>query len=108
MIPIEDNRNKEHQHSIQEIKVDLIALQLPVAALDVLGNTEDRSHHDQGADGVQDPDVGQPWDLEALAARCGLRDDTAVEKSHDDDEEAENDDLNEETSDEDALGCVSC
>lgn len=106
VVPIKDDRNKEHEHRVQEIEVDLIGLQLPLTSTNVLNGTEDRANHDQRTDDVKDDKVGLPWDIDAFAARSGTGGDAVVEYGSDDDEEAEDNDLNEETGDENGLGCV--
>lgn len=74
-------------------------LQMSSSALDILDCAEDRSDHDEGADGVEDVYVTGPGrvDLAGLDGRASSH--TAVKQADDDDEEGKDKELHAETAD---------
>lgn len=102
-----DRRYKEHENRVQHIEVHLMCLKMPPSTLNVLNCTEDGSHHDQCADGVQDVDVANPWGVDLAGGAGRAFGHFAVEKPGHDDEESEDDELDAETADNEVAAKVA-
>ena len=103
MEDVENDSNNEHQRRIEDVKVDLLGLQLPVPALLVLDDAEDRSHEDDAARRVEDQNEAAPRNrhLKTTSGRPTV--DAEVEDGRHDEEKGEEGELDEQADKDDFL-----
>lgn len=98
MEPVEQDHDKKHETGIKDIQVGLVSEQVTVEALQILGGPEDRSHHDKETSNVQSKHVLLPRET-ARGAGSRVGADRTVKGDRNDNENAEEEELHEETAD---------
>lgn len=103
MDEIEQNHDRKHQTSIEDIKKCLVPEQIAIVPRTVLDHPEDRTNKDHQADGHQNPKMLLPTeDAVEATGRWDLLY-PHVEAGADEHKKAEKEELDEETDDDDLL-----
>lgn len=104
--PVEKPSCEGHEESIKDVDPILLGLEFAVLAHDIFSNAKYGSHENEEAGRVEDVEELLPGrrDLEGLLG--GLSADSKVEDEGDDHEEAEEEDLNAQTSDDDVFASL--
>ena len=97
--PVHDHHRNPHDQSVEDVQEHLVDHDESIVALGVFNHSDDGSHKDQDADEIKRKHVLPPGRGVALAGR--LLAEARVEDCGCDDEEAEDDDLHDETADDD-------
>lgn len=97
--PVHHHHRNPHHQRVEDIEEDLVDHDESIVALGVFDHSDDRPHEDQDADEVKREHVLPPGCGVALAGRLLME--ARVEDCGCDDEEAEDDDLHDETADDD-------
>ena len=97
--PVHDHHRNPHDQSVEDVQEHLVDHDVSIVALGVFDHSDDGSHEDQDAHKVKREHVLPPGRGVALSGRLLVE--TRVEDCGCDDEEAEDDDLHDETADDD-------
>src|SRR5258706_9720707 len=101
MYPVEDDQSNEHQCPIKNIQVYLMGKDISAESLGVLGDSDDRSYHNKCAGGVEHHYVLSPWKIHRYGEILWILVHAQVEIDSHSYENAEADNLNEETDEND-------
>lgn len=93
MEDIEDDHSQKHQCGVEDIQVHLGLQKRPIVALNILGDTEDGSDHNERAGDIEDQEVPLPRDWDTYGLDRWVFGDPHVEDTCDNYEEAEEDHL---------------
>lgn len=68
----EDNHNNCHRHAVKDVHCPLMHQRISIIVHNIFDDPEDRTHQDQGTDGIQHVQCLLPGDprLETLRGRC--------------------------------------
>ena len=108
MVDGEDGHSNEHQASIKDVQVHLSLLQSTTRSLDILSHTEYRSYHDKDTSSVKDHHILLPWYRNHQRSWCWSIYNSFMPDCSDHDEEAEEQNLNDEASDDNVVAKFQC
>lgn len=108
MPDVEQHHGEKHEASVEDVEVDLVAQERAVVALRVFRDTEDGSDHDEDRSGVENVKEAGPGDVDGGGARSRVAVNAHVEDAGDDDKEAEEEDLDNQTADDDVVARLYC
>lgn len=111
---VEQNHDQEHESRIENVDENLSRQKIPAISLAIFNDTEDGSDHDQGAGNVEDHQVLLPWYGNGRVSATVGSGDAVVEDGGGENEEAEEDNLDCETTCDDVVAgfrtslCLCC
>lgn len=104
MDPVHDDHSQPHDKRVEDVEEELARYDVSVVALDIFDNSHNGSDEDENADDIQRDHVFLPWRVRAL--RCRVAAGTSVKDRCRDHEEAEDNNLDDKTSDDDVFAHV--
>ena len=109
MDDIKKGHDTPYERGIKDINSRLVAWQIAVLALDVLGRAEDGAHHDKDTGQIEDEEAlapGDGWAVLVGYALGGISGEAAVAEQGDDDETAADEELHDQAADNDVVARV--
>ena len=103
MDDVEQQHDRCHQRRIENVEPDLGAEEVPVIALNIFDNAEDRADHDENAGSVEGANVSAPGNLMGLGVGRGRLVEVLVEDDRHQHEIPEEDKLDGQTTDNNPL-----
>lgn len=100
---IEQDHDEEHQDGVKNIQKHLVAQEVAIISLLVLHNPKEGSDQDEDACCIQGVEMASPWHLAGCRACRRVPVDPCVVDGGDDDKEAEEDNLDNQSTNHDML-----
>lgn len=103
MEDVEHDHGEEHETRVKDVKEQLLFQEESVSTLDIFYNAKGRSYHDEDASEIESVQGSLPWHNEGLTTRGRIEGDAIVEGGGDYHEETEEENLEDQANDNDAL-----
>jgi hypothetical protein len=103
MKDVEHSHSEEHETRVEDVKVQFLFHEESITSLDIFYNAKGRSYQDEDTGEIESAQRSLPWYNEGLTTRGRIEGDAIVEGGGDYHEEAEEENLEDQANDNEAL-----